>query len=230
MGLARVWTGCVLAGVMCCGLALAQTMAPTQAAKPENINIVSLPIPRDETDVPSRGACKVSAKVDATGIPKKIHVIVCTDNRLEKYAAAELAAKTLEPSMHNGKPVSADMVITVTLHTEADPASTSSSEAKMPEQKGPQTAEGVTPPVALYVPKAPFPKSLHDSKGSCSVVMGIVVNRDGVPRDLKVKKSCDQQADANAISTVATWLFKPAMKDGQPVSVGITAEVGFYTY
>jgi TonB family protein len=55
----------------------------------------------------------------------------------------------------------------------------------------------------------------------------MVVTAKGKVRDVKVAKGLDQCCDRRAAAAVSTWRFKPAAKDGEPVSVYYNAQVEF---
>ncbi|MGO8733289.1 MAG: energy transducer TonB, partial [Terriglobia bacterium] len=60
-----------------------------------------------------------------------------------------------------------------------------------------------------------------------TVVLWIIVGVDGAVTDAKVIKPFDKGLDANAVQTVKTWKFEPAMKAGKPVPCRLMVEVSF---
>jgi periplasmic protein TonB len=61
-------------------------------------------------------------------------------------------------------------------------------------------------------------------------VLGLTVNQEGVPTKVYVLTPLGCGLDAQAVRAVEGWRFKPAEKDGQPVSVEIAVEVDFHLY
>jgi protein TonB len=61
------------------------------------------------------------------------------------------------------------------------------------------------------------------------VILDVVILSNGTVGDIKVVKSLDavHGLDAEAIKAARKWLFKPAMRQGQPVPVYATLEVTF---
>jgi protein TonB len=58
----------------------------------------------------------------------------------------------------------------------------------------------------------------------------MIVDDQGRPRDIRVVRGLGMGLDAKAIDAVKQWRFQPAMKDGRPVNVQISVEVGFKLY
>jgi protein TonB len=58
----------------------------------------------------------------------------------------------------------------------------------------------------------------------------MIVDDQGRPRDIRVVRGLGFGLDAKAIEAVKQWKFQPAMKDGRPVNVQISVEVGFKLY
>jgi TonB family protein len=86
----------------------------------------------------------------------------------------------------------------------------------------PTTKAKVTAPKAIDMPD---PEPAFDP-GKSPTVIWVVVGSDGRVHDAKVIKSSDStKADANALTAVKKWRFKPATKDGVPVAVQINVEV-----
>jgi protein TonB len=86
---------------------------------------------------------------------------------------------------------------------------------------------GVTPPKVLQKSDPDYTQEAKAAGIQGPVVLTVTVGDDGVARDIQVKKSLDPGLDANAVSSVQTWKFQPASKDGQAVRVIATIEVNF---
>ena len=57
-----------------------------------------------------------------------------------------------------------------------------------------------------------------------------IVGPDGKPRDIRVHRTLGLGLDEKAVEAVKNWRFEPAMKDGKPVAVQVSAEVSFRLY
>ena len=86
---------------------------------------------------------------------------------------------------------------------------------------------GVSTPRLIEKHEPEYTQEAKDAKIEGSVLLSTVIDVDGYVRDIKVLRSLDPGLDANAVSAVATWVFKPAEKDGQPVAVSAHIEVNF---
>ena len=86
---------------------------------------------------------------------------------------------------------------------------------------------GVTAPVPTYKPEPSYTKEAKAAKLQGSVVLRVVVGADGSVTDVKVVQPYDAGLTANAVDTVRTWKFKPALKDDKPVACRVTVEVSF---
>jgi TonB family protein len=58
----------------------------------------------------------------------------------------------------------------------------------------------------------------------------LIVDDQGRPRDIRVVRGLGMGLDAKAVEAVKQWKFQPALKDGRPVNVQISVEVGFRLY
>ena len=59
------------------------------------------------------------------------------------------------------------------------------------------------------------------------VTLSLVVDKNGLPGDLRVLQSFGTKCDEQAIKTVGKWRFAPATMDGQPVAVEIAVKVNY---
>lgn len=65
-------------------------------------------------------------------------------------------------------------------------------------------------------------------QGTC--ILWLIIDAEGHPRDIRVVHGLGYGLDAKALESVKQWRFEPASKDGQPVNVQVSVEVGFRLY
>jgi protein TonB len=58
----------------------------------------------------------------------------------------------------------------------------------------------------------------------------LVVDADGLPRDIRVSRTLSSAFDKAAINAVKNWKFTPATRDSKPIAVEIDVEVAFRLY
>ena len=88
-------------------------------------------------------------------------------------------------------------------------------------------AAGITPPKATKSPDPQYPDLPADTEPRGVVVMLIGVDTRGHVGPVHVVRSSAPVFEKSAVSTVKTWRFKPARKEGKPVPVQITVEMSF---
>ena len=86
---------------------------------------------------------------------------------------------------------------------------------------------GITPPKATHSPDPEYPDLPPDTEPNGVVVMLIGVDAHGRVKPVRVVRSSAAVFEKSAVTTVKTWRFKPAKKDGKPVPVQITVEMKF---
>jgi periplasmic protein TonB len=89
---------------------------------------------------------------------------------------------------------------------------------------------GISAPQAITTPDPEYTEEARRAKTQGTCVLWLIVDQQGHTRDIKVVRSLGYGLDAKAIEAVKQWTFDPAKKDGQPVNVQITVEVGFHLY
>jgi|SRR5215469_4426907 len=101
-----------------------------------------------------------------------------------------------------------------------------------PQEAAIDVGPGVSPPRAIFTPDPDYPLSVrkgkHKIQGTC--VLGLVVDEQGMVRDVHIIRSLDKRLDQNAVDAVNQWKFKPATKEGKPVAVRTSVEVDFRLY
>jgi len=96
-------------------------------------------------------------------------------------------------------------------------------------QQGPVSASapGVIPPRPIYRVEPSYTDGARATKLQGSVLLGILINDQGRPEDIKVIRSLDPGLDQQAMEAVQQWQFTPGMKDGLPIAVTAVVEVNF---
>lgn len=120
-----------------------------------------------------------------------------------------------------------------------EPQSTPSSDqsAKPADKSAPygpvyKIGKDVSAPVLVHSVEAKFPKSGKSLKADFSaiVLVGLIVDAQGMPQNIHITRSYNPDFDAEAIKAIKQYRFKPARRAGQPVAVAITIEVNFKKY
>jgi protein TonB len=89
---------------------------------------------------------------------------------------------------------------------------------------------GISAPQAVSTPDPEYTEEARNAKTQGTCVLRLIVDQQGNPRDIHVVRGLGFGLDARAIEAVKQWRFQPAMKDGRPVTVQISVEVGFHLY
>lgn len=89
--------------------------------------------------------------------------------------------------------------------------------------------KGMVPPVPIYYPQAPYSPEARNLKIERTVKLMILVGTDGRVGDVHVtSKRKHDGLDENALTTVRSWRFRPAMLDGKAVKVHLQVEVTYH--
>jgi periplasmic protein TonB len=89
---------------------------------------------------------------------------------------------------------------------------------------------GVSDPIPLVTPEAEFSDEARRHKAQGIVMISVIVDAQGNPRDPRVTRALGMGLDEKAIEAVMRYRFKPAKKDGKPVAVRIGVLVNFRLY
>jgi TonB family protein len=89
---------------------------------------------------------------------------------------------------------------------------------------------GVSAPHALYSPDPEYSDEARKAKYMGTVVLVLVVDSSGAPTNVQIVRPLGLGLDERAVNAVSSWRFRPAERDGQPVSVAINVEVNFHLY
>lgn len=89
---------------------------------------------------------------------------------------------------------------------------------------------GISAPQPITTPDPEYTEEARNAKTQGTCILWLIVDDQGNPRDIRVVRGLGFGLDARAIAAVKQWRFHPAMKDGRPVNVQISVEVGFRLY
>jgi len=90
-----------------------------------------------------------------------------------------------------------------------------------------QVGGAVSAPVVVVEPMPVYPHLFFKKNSEVVVVVDLMVDTDGLPQDVHIAKSGGEKFDENAIEAVKKYRFKPAVKEGHPVTVELNVEVHF---
>jgi TonB family protein len=88
----------------------------------------------------------------------------------------------------------------------------------------------ISAPHVKYDPDPQYSELARQAKYQATVILWLVIDRDGLPTHIRVQRPAGMGLDEEAFDSVRTWKFEPATKDGQPVPVMINVEVNFKLY
>lgn len=86
---------------------------------------------------------------------------------------------------------------------------------------------GVSQPTVIFKVEPEYSEEARKAKFQGTVILFVVVDEHGNPRDLRVIRPLGLGLDQKAIEAVEKWKFRPGTKDGKAVPVQATIEVNF---
>lgn len=89
---------------------------------------------------------------------------------------------------------------------------------------------GISAPQAISTPDPEYTEEARLARTQGTCILWLIVDSEGHPRDIRVIRGLGFGLDTKAIEAVKQWRFQPALKDGKPVNVQISVEVGFRLY
>ncbi len=90
-----------------------------------------------------------------------------------------------------------------------------------------QVGAGVSAPKAIQTPYPQYSEEARQAKYEGDVNVLLIVDSEGIPRNIVVVKSIGKGLDEKAVEAVRTWRFTPALRDSKPVPVQIQITVNF---
>ena len=91
------------------------------------------------------------------------------------------------------------------------------------------TTQRITrPPLILFHPEPEYSEDARKARFQGSVVLSVVVGKDGRTSEIKVVRGAGFGLDEKAIEAVKTWRFRPAMSGDQAIATPALVEVHFH--
>jgi TonB family C-terminal domain len=85
-------------------------------------------------------------------------------------------------------------------------------------------------PQLRHGPDPPYSTEARSRRIEGTVVVWMIVDKDGHTRDFQITKPLGYGLDEQAIKAVRSWVFEPATKDKQPVAVAVSVQVNFHIF
>jgi periplasmic protein TonB len=83
------------------------------------------------------------------------------------------------------------------------------------------------PPAPVTAPPPVYPEMAREAQVQGTVILHVLVGKDGRVKDVKVKRSVNL-LDQAAMAAVKNWVFKPALSQNKPVAVWVEVPVNFH--
>lgn len=179
------------------------------------------------------GVLSMYVSVDRQGQVREAYPLNADNAGLQDAARDQLLKWKLKPMAANGVPVQAEAALTFRFET------TLAADAPQPAAQASSSPSGVAPGTAVKVspgllrgflvddpaPVYPSEAKLNHIQGK--VVLALVIDKTGTPRDIRVLVSPDQALTDSAIAAVSKWRYQPYTLNGSPVEVQSEVEVNF---
>ena len=176
------------------------------------------------------GTVALYVEVPPYGIAENVRVLRSLGLGLEEKAVEAVRQWRFEPATRDGELVTAATIVLVDFHLPADVKMTmglanKAMTAGQIYRVGPDS--GVTSPEALSRVEPTYTEQGRDAHRQGVVVLYFEITSEGRPQNIQVLRSVGLGLDESAQESLRQWTYKPAMKDGKPVTVMLTVEVNF---
>jgi len=199
--------------------------------------------PQEAKDQGIQGAVVLHAIIATDGTVQELTVI-SGPPELQKSAIEAVKQWVYKPYLLNGDPKEVETTITVNFSLGNPPPQQMSDAtaqqprsqtyeyalAKAPDGDVYKVGGSVHPPVLLSAPDPQYTEAARKAKLSGNVIVGLVVDSSGEPQNVRVVRGLGNELDGKAVEAVQQYKFKPATKDGEPVSADLKVAVNFQIF
>lgn len=201
----------------------------------------AFPVGIPECDVPHMSI--LSAVVGVDGVASKIKVVDHAPSECDDSAIDAVKRSQFEPGSLDGTPVPVRIYIRIPFLRIRQPIprilerypqngrwQTLQGREPVSEDDPMRLQRGDTPPRPIKTVEAVFSDEARRKGIGGTVLISMVVDKDGVPTHVFVLKSVGYGLDENALKAARQYRFQPATHDGDPVAVRISVQVNFNLY
>ena len=167
------------------------------------------------------GTVTLEAAIDQQGNIKIQRIVKGLGYGLDERAIGTVLDWKFAPALRNGVPVEAITQIDV--------------DFKIPIMLDPKdgsvvvraTLKGVNLPIVVSRVEPVYSEEARNARYQGTVVLAAIIHKDGTVTVDKIVRNLGLGLDENVIEAIQQWNFKPAMRNGEPVSVSLNIEVHF---
>jgi TonB family protein len=179
---------------------------PEGALRPKVVKSEHPPAPGADETV----SVTISFDVNEQGVAENLHLVKLTDPKWENDVIAAVREWRFQPSA---------VVAACTLRFAM---------GKMPAPTSAyQIGGNISPPRVSIKVEPDYTEEARHARFAGTVIVFVVVDSNGEPRNLRVIRPLGLGLDEKAIEAVSQWKFQPGLKDGEAVAVQATIEVNF---
>jgi len=164
-----------------------------------------------------RGAILAKIGIDEAGTPQSIALMNSPGFGIDQAVSDALRAWRFSPATKGGQPVPTSSII------EFDFGHSGKTNAATATNVGKFSAPTVVIKTAPAFPMGAAPARTQQGP----VVLRIVVDEQGEPRNVRVGRSIGPAWDERAIQAVQNWRFRPGTMDGHPIAMEATVAISF---
>ena len=207
-----VFRGFFMALLVCCSDAVARE----RTVQPILISKVDPTYTEQALHDKISGDVAISLTVDKNGAPTKLKVLLSLNAELDQKAIEAVSRWRFKPGTKDRVPVSVKGTASISFQLEAG------------EPKVSSTFQGtVDAPILIQKTEPQYSEEARNKHLSGTVLLSIVVGRDGVPKNIKIVRALGFGLDEKAIEAVSKWRFRPGTSGGVPVDVIAHVEISF---
>jgi TonB family protein len=190
--------------------------------------------PQEAKEQGIQGAVVLHAIIGKDGTIKELAVI-SGPPELQDSATDAVRQWVYKPYLLNDEPVEVDTTITVNYSLAQQGPPPPPPPGSMSEPGGSfagvyNVGGSVHPPVPIYTPDPKYTEAARKAKLSGNVILSLIVDSAGEPQNVQVARGLGNELDEKAVEAVQQYRFKPATKDGEPVSAFLNVMVNFQIF
>lgn len=164
----------------------------------------------------------VGVHVGKDGRPSNVRIETTDDARMNQAVLAAVRSWTFSPGTVNGNPESAPG--SVLLECRAHNAPEVPYDGRWFDMK---KDKAVKRPTLLLKVEPDYTPEAAKAKLTGAVMLQLVVDSEGHPRDIHVLRRVGLGLDEAAVAAVSLWRFRPGTREGDPANVRVTVSVNF---